>query len=110
MFGAIDPINITDEDEDDLDEVVVELTPTYPGITNQEMINLFFKASSEILYWPWIVDAQLEDMAFPRENRTKPYTGPKIEDLPNLEDNEKEALLAQLKGEPQEPADQPTYP
>ena len=110
MFGAAPPpIIIIDEDDEGV-EVADEPTPTYPGITNQEMINLFFKASSEILYWPWIVDAQLEYMVFPRENRDKLYTGPKIEDLPVLEDHEKDALLAALKGETHELADQPTYP
>jgi hypothetical protein len=108
MFGTTPPPVIIIDDDDG--GIEVEDEPTYPDMKNQDMINLFFKVSSEIQYWQWIKDAQLEYMAFPRENRTKPYTGPKIEDLPNLEDNEKDALLAALNGGTQELADQPTYP
>lgn len=83
---------------------------TYPGMTNQDMINLFLEASFITQYWDWIEKAQLEYMAIPRENRSKTYTGPKIEDLPNLSNDEKAALLKVLGGEPPGPVDQPTYP
>jgi GH25 family lysozyme M1 (1,4-beta-N-acetylmuramidase) len=108
MFGATPPPVIIIDDDDG--EIEVEDEPTYPDMKNQDMINLFLGASSINQYWQWIVDAQLESMAVPRENRTKPYIGPKIEDLPNLEEIEKDALLATLNGDTQELADQPTYP
>jgi len=80
-------IDVTEPEEEAIEA-------TYPGLTNQDMINLFLKASSTNEYWEWIVDAQLEYLAVPRENRAKIYAGPKIEDLPNLEEFEKDALLA----------------
>jgi hypothetical protein len=106
MFGAtpIDIPPVEEPEEEPADQ------PTYPGMTNQDMINLFLEASSINQYWEWIEEAQLEYMAIPRENRGKPYIGPKIEDFPNLSGVEKAALLAAWKGEPQVPVDQPTYP
>jgi len=68
--------------------------PTYPGLTNQDIINLFLRASSIERYWGLIRDAGLEYLAIPRENRAKPYTGPRIEDLPNLRVQDKNAILA----------------
>jgi hypothetical protein len=70
--------------------------PTYSGITNQDMINFFYAASSEIQSWQWIVDAQHEHMADPEQNRTKPYTGPKVENLPNLSADRKDKILAEM--------------
>jgi GH25 family lysozyme M1 (1,4-beta-N-acetylmuramidase) len=72
---------------------------TYPGMTNQDMINLFFKPAGAFTIDPWadwIVRAKLEFLAIPDENRTKPYTGPKIEDLPNLTEEEKLLILANM--------------
>jgi GH25 family lysozyme M1 (1,4-beta-N-acetylmuramidase) len=90
MFGDTPPPDITEVEEEEHEEPAES---TYPDMKNQDMINLFLRASSDILYWQWIVEAQLEYMATPRENRDKLYTGPKIEDLPGLEHDEKNALL-----------------
>jgi hypothetical protein len=35
-------------------------------------------------------------MADPEQNRTKPYTGPKVEDLPNLSQDKKDKILAEM--------------
>jgi GH25 family lysozyme M1 (1,4-beta-N-acetylmuramidase) len=91
MFGDTSQIDTSSEIDDTEPEEAIEAT--YPGMTNQDMINLFLEASSIHEYWEWILDAQLEYLAVPRENRDKIYTGPKIEDLPNLEKFEKDALL-----------------
>lgn len=107
MFGDTPPPDIPEVEEEEHEEPAES---TYPDMKNQDMINLFLRASSDILYWQWIVEAQLEYMATPRENRDKLYTGPKIEDLPGLEHDEKNALLKALAGDKPEPADQPTYP
>jgi GH25 family lysozyme M1 (1,4-beta-N-acetylmuramidase) len=80
-------------------EVPPEGKPTYPGMTNQNVIDLIFQAakSSGKHYWDhWIKNAQLEYLAIPESNRPKPYTGPKFEDLPGLTEAEKNALLARL--------------
>lgn len=108
MFGDISPIEITTDVVEIKPEEPAE--PTYPDLKNQDMINLFLKASSSDLYWQWIKAAQLESLANPRENRDKFYTGPKIEEMEKLDENEKSALLAVMKGETQELADKPTYP
>ena len=72
---------------------------TYLGLTNQDMINLIFRAALPFTDDPWedwIVRAQLEELAVPSANRGKPYTGPRIEDLPNLSKKEKAAILANM--------------
>ena len=73
--------------------------PTYPGMSNQDMINLIFTAAEPFTDDPWnfwVVRAHLESLAVPSENRVLPYTGPRIEDLPNLTNEEKSAILAGL--------------
>lgn len=73
--------------------------PTYPDMTNQDIINLIFKAAAPSTSDPWsewIVPAGLEYLAIPDENRTKPYTGPKIKDLSGLDDIQKTAILAEV--------------
>jgi hypothetical protein len=78
---------------------VERFEPTYPGFTNQDMINLIYTAARPFTEDPWrtwIVRAKLEFLALPHENRSKPYTGPKIEDLPKLTKIEKAAILALL--------------
>lgn len=71
--------------------------PTYPGMNNQDMINLIFRAARGLTPNPWqdlILKAGLEFLAVPDENRGLPYTGPRIENLPNLTNEEKSAILA----------------
>ena len=73
-------------------------SPTYPGKTNQDVINIFFRAAAPFTLepWEWVVQAGLEHMADPSENRQLPYTDPRFEDLPNLSQIQKNALLEQL--------------
>ena len=81
------------------EEDLPEAGPTYPGFTNQNMIDLIYQAAkpSGNHYWDhWIVNAHLEYLAIPASNRPKPYTGPKIENLPGLTNKEKQALLKLL--------------
>jgi lysozyme len=72
--------------------------PTYPGRSNQDIINLFFRAAAPFTQepWEWVVQADLENLAIPAENRQLPYTGPRFEDLDNLSQAQINALLAQL--------------
>jgi hypothetical protein len=95
MFGEVPPINRL------ADAVLAGDVPpaaaTYPGMTNQDMIDLIFDAARPFTddYWKdWIVPAGLQHLAIPDENRAKPYTGPKVEDLPKLTKREKAAILA----------------
>jgi hypothetical protein len=66
-------------------------------MTNQNLINIIFRAAAPYTNDPWnqwIVRAGLTYLAIPEENRKKPYTGPKIKDLPGLTESEKMAILA----------------
>lgn len=76
----------------------VPVGPPYPGLTNQDMINAFSKAAKSLNqpFWEMILRAQLAHMAVPTENRTRLYTGPKIDDLPGLKQEEKTALKKQI--------------
>ena len=93
-----------------------DIVPTYPDkdISNQDMINAFYKAAGDVNQsgWSWILRAHLTHMADSQENRIAPYTGPLIEDLPNLTLPEKVSLKAALELEvaPPEPPAEPTYP
>jgi GH25 family lysozyme M1 (1,4-beta-N-acetylmuramidase) len=82
----------------DLEPMEIEVPiPTYGDLTNQELINILFRAAAPFTNDPWtywIVPAGLTFLAIPEENRVKPYTGPKIKDLPGLTDSEKAAILA----------------
>lgn len=73
--------------------------PTYPGITNQDMINVLFTAArpfTEDPWMDWVLRARLGFLAVPSGNRRKPYTGPRVENLPNLNAREKAAILAAM--------------
>ena len=90
----------TEIDSPDVQPPVVQPEgPTYAGMTNQDMIDLIYRVSqsSGKHYWNhWIKTAGLEYLAVPETNRAKPYTGPKIEDLPGLTDAEKNSMLAAI--------------
>lgn len=82
-----------------IDNDIVENGSPYPGKTNQDIINVFHQAagSFSVHFWDdWIKPAGLAYMAEPDTNRTKPYTGPRIEDLPNLSDEAKAAIILEL--------------
>lgn len=74
---------------------------TYPGVTNQDMINMFYKAAAifNLNGWALIDRANLENMAASPEERAKPYAGPKIDDLPNLSEGEKAAIQAAMEAQ-----------
>jgi len=111
MFGRVPEIKEGAEIKEN-NAVVPETQPgepTYPGKTNQDMINAIFKAAEPHTDHPWedwVVRAHLESLADPSENRTRPYTGPRIEVLPNLSDAEKSAILAALGMQPVTPQEE----
>lgn len=98
FFGGV-PQNAEEEDSVPASGPQPTLEPTYPGITNQAMINLIYKAARPFTDDPWldwIVRANMEHMAIPTRNREKPYTGLKIEQIPSWTAQEKQAVLALL--------------
>ena len=80
--------------EEILKAIGQELEETYPGLSNQDIINLFYQAAARSGEngWTWIEDAGLVGLAATREMRMKPYHGPKIEDLAGLSESQKEVL------------------
>ncbi|MGD2159227.1 MAG: GH25 family lysozyme [Anaerolineales bacterium] len=108
MFGGVSVATEVDAGEEEGEDQPVE--STFPDMTNQDMLNLIFTAARPFTDDPWmdwIVRANLEYLAIPNANRSKPYTGPKIEDLPNLTAEEKAAIsavmMAQIdEGQPEE--------
>lgn len=68
----------------------------YPGLTNQDMIQVFYRAATSDTYWEWIVTAKLQGLAASQEARKEIYAGPKIEDLPGLSASQKQALLSKM--------------
>ncbi|MCJ7701546.1 MAG: hypothetical protein MUO62_08200, partial [Anaerolineales bacterium] len=61
-------------------------------------INIFFRAAAPFTQdpWEWVVRAGMESLATPSSNRQKTYAGPRFEDLPNLSQTHKNAMLALL--------------
>ncbi|MDH5506301.1 MAG: GH25 family lysozyme [Anaerolineae bacterium] len=72
----------------------------YPGLLNQDMINLFYQAAAEYLQsgWSWITRTGMEWMAETREVRYQVYSGPLIEDIEMLNAEERASLQAALDG------------
>ena len=72
---------------------------TYPGMVNQDVINVFYRAATQLNQngWTWIQRAQLEYMAATRMDRYEPYRGARFEQLPNLEGDAKDALRQELQ-------------
>ena len=99
MFGD-DPIAV---DGRGRGAVVVDVQPQgppYSGKRNQDMINWIFRAAAPFTDDPWhdwVVRAGLSNLAIPAANRGKPYEGPRVEDLPNLTDVEKAAILTAMQ-------------
>jgi lysozyme len=71
----------------------------YPGLTNQGMINVFYKAASmfNLDGWSLIDRADLENMAASPTARAQAYTGPRIEHLGNISEGERSAIVAALE-------------
>jgi hypothetical protein len=69
--------------------------PTY-NFTNQKMINIFYAAGEKLNCQGWtLIDrAGLTYLAIPDSNRQLMYTGPKIETIPSLNNNEKDVILS----------------
>lgn len=68
---------------------------TIPGLSNQAMINAFYRAFGAT-YYARIEAASLTYLSVPSSNRQKPYSGPLPRDLPGLTDAEKAQLDRQI--------------
>ncbi len=65
--------------------------------TNQDVINLFSDVFG-VDFWNKVTAAGLTALAIPSSNRNLPYTGPAVEDLPNLSDQDKLQLKSMAVG------------
>lgn len=75
--------------------------PTYPGLVNQDLVNLFYRAAAIIGEngWYWIVRCGLRAIAESRDVRFESYRGPQVSELHSLTLEQRSALeneLAQL--------------
>lgn len=107
VLSTGDPIKDTKDEETSQDTDLPEKPqvvdtpvsePPYPGLTNQDIINIFNRAANSTNWWDWVVLADLEGLAASPEARKQTYTGPKFEDLPGLSSAQKQALLNILPG------------
>jgi len=62
------------------------------------MINAFSKAFGPMFWEDVVVRIGLTSIGIPSENRPKPYTGPAVDQIPDLTDDEKTKLKAALGG------------
>ena len=69
--------------------------PTYMGLVNQDIIDLFYEAASVFNEngWDWIVRTGLGYMAENRRIRFQMYAGPKISQISGLSKQQKELLV-----------------
>ncbi len=74
------------------------LTPTYPGLVNQDLINLFYRVAS--LFgengWQWIVKCGLAAIGASRKTRFEDYKGPYIKSIPGLTEDQKDLLEREI--------------
>jgi hypothetical protein len=77
---------------------MVSVETPYPGLVNQDIINLFYTAASAFGEngWHWIARVGLTSLAATREARYQPYSGPEFQYLAGLNDDQKDSLLQAL--------------
>ena len=68
---------------------------TYEGVINQDMVNIFYAAASEINIsgWSLLKKAKLDSIANNENIRYEAYYGPKIEKLESLSEEEIQVLM-----------------
>lgn len=74
------------------------MNPTYPGLVNQDLINLFYKVAS--LFgengWHWLVKCGLAAIGSNRKTRFEDYKGPYIKSIPGLSEDQRELLEREI--------------
>ncbi len=80
------------------DEAPTETCPTYPGLVNQDLINLFYKAAALLGEngWQWIINAGLKYIGDSRAARFLEYDGPDLTELAGLSADQKSVLQHEL--------------
>jgi lysozyme len=70
----------------------------YPGLLNQDMINVFYAAARQQSEsgWAWIERAGMTYMGQDQATRYMPYQGPLVENIPNLDEDERTLLAVEL--------------
>lgn len=72
---------------------------TRPDVTNQQLINVFSEVFGDG-YWSKVEAASLGWIVKDRPTRNSIYSGPAIEDLPTLTDDEKKKIIDELNKKP----------
>ena len=95
----VDPVFYPGPNSDPLpEEEENDNAEPYPGLVNQDMINLFYQVASKFSEdgWGWLLRSNLAYIASSRDLRYRPYIGPKIEDISEFNNDEKQALLSAI--------------
>lgn len=102
-FDSIGEDDGVDEVEETEEPVPVPTTnpvydPTYPGLVNQDLINLFYKVASFFGEngWHWIVRCGLAAIGATRKTRFEDYRGPQIKSIPGLTQDQRDQLEREL--------------
>ncbi|NIW49416.1 MAG: hypothetical protein GWN30_33015 [Gammaproteobacteria bacterium] len=79
-----EPLEIDTEEPTRINQPVKD--PTYPGLVNQDLINLFYRVASFFGEngWHWIVRCGLAAIGASRKTRFEDYRGPNIKSIPGL--------------------------
>lgn len=72
--------------------------PTYPGLINQDVINLIFRVAAAFGEngWEWLVRLGLETIRATRKSRFEDYTGPPLEEISSLTPEQKTIVEKEL--------------
>jgi hypothetical protein len=72
--------------------------PTYPGLLNQDVINLIFRVAAAFGEngWEWLVRLGLETIRATRKSRFEDYTGPPLEEISSLTPEQKTIVAKEL--------------
>ena len=72
--------------------------PTYPGLLNQDVINLIFRVAAAFgeSGWEWLVRMGLETIRASRKSRFEDYIGPPLEELSSLTPEQKTIVEKEL--------------
>jgi hypothetical protein len=72
--------------------------PTYPGLVNQDIINLFYKAAALLGEngWQWLIKTGLKFIADTRAARFLDYVGPDLTEITGLSADQKAVIQHEL--------------
>ncbi len=91
---------VCERDEERI-EVVDAINPgsnPYPGLINQDMINIFYRVAAQFGEngWDWLVRLGLAKINESREMRFQGYSGPRVEKFPHITEEQRQVFQCEL--------------